>query len=438
MKSIVLFVFLASLLLKAESLDEILSLITANPQLKTAQQMSRSAAAQYAAQKSANYPSLDLLYSANYLFERPVVYLKVPGASATLQMQSQNQYDGSLRLSYALFSGFSISAGIDAAKFSMQRSRLETEDLKRNLYLGGISAYASAVAAKEFAAAQEKALMAIEKSYEKAKEMNVQGMLRSSALYRIEASLHETKAELTRANNNYLSALNLLSYLASRTISSVKTLPKHHHIDEEELLESALIKRPDLQALRKISSAQKSLVKLKKSGFYPSLSLFAQLARHGDDPMLDGDGYTNKDRSAAGFRLDYNLFGGLKDIHETEAARKELLSAQWRIVAYEALIKKEIKEDYLGFASLKSQLRADESGLKASEAYYELVKSEFDNQLSDADLLSRAIASLAAARSRRSATQARLYAAYAKMLLQVDVQTYQEATQPDQGEVSEK
>ncbi len=103
---------LSSLLLKAESLDEILSLITANPQLKTAQEMSRSAAAQYAAQKSANYPSLDLFYSATYLFEWPIIYMKVPGASATLQIQSQNQYDGSLRLSYALFSVFAISSGI--------------------------------------------------------------------------------------------------------------------------------------------------------------------------------------------------------------------------------------------------------------------------------------------------------------------------------------
>lgn len=143
--------------------------------------------------------------------------------------------------------------------------------------------------------------------------------------------------------------------------------------------------------------------------------------------MLDGDGYTNKDRSAAGFILNYNLFGGFKDTHETEAARKELLSAQWQISAYEEMITKEIKEDYLSFASLKSEHRADKSGLKASEAYYALVQSEFDNQLSDADLLSRAIASLAAARSRLSATQARLYAAYAKMLLQVDVQTFQEA-----------
>lgn len=259
----------SSILLKAESLNEILSLIAANPQLKMAQEMSRSAAAQYAAQKSANYPSLDLLYSAIYLFERPVVYLKVPGASATLQMQSQNQYDGSLRLSYALFSGFAISSGIDAAGFSLQRSQLEAEDLKRNLYLGGISAYASAVAAKQFTAAHEEALKAIEKSYEKAKEMHEQGMLPASALYRIEASRHETKAELSRAKNNYLSALNLLSYLASRTISGVCSLPKHRLVNEEELLKSALEKRPDLRALKKMQSARKSLLQAKKKRLLP-------------------------------------------------------------------------------------------------------------------------------------------------------------------------
>lgn len=415
-------------LLRAESLDEIMGMLQNNSQLKMAQEQCLSAAEQFASQKGVNYPSLDLLYSATYLYERPVVFLKVPGSTATLQMQSQNQYDGALRLSYALFTGFAATSGIDTARFAMQRSQLEAEDVKRNLYLSTISSYATAVAAKQFVQAQEEALKAIETSLEKAEGMYEQGMLPPSALYRIEASLHETQAGLSRSKNQYLSALNALSYLAGKSISKVSKLPKYQDIDEDELLKSALQKRPDLQALKKIHSAKESLTRLKKSSYYPSLTLFAQLAQHGDDVMLDGDGYTNKDRSAAGFLLNYNLFEGFKTSHDVEAARKEELSAQWMIRSYEEMIRKEIKESCLVFSSLKSELKANKAQLKAREAYYQLVQGEFDNQLSDADLLSRAISALSAARSSLAATQARLYAAYARILLQVDIPTFQEAS----------
>ena len=417
---------------QAQTLGEIMQLVDTNPQLKTAEQKSRAAKARYASHQSANYPSLDAVYSATYLFEKPVVYLSTPGApaAAEVQIQSQNQYDGALRLSYPLFTGFAASSAIDMSKSAMQRSRLEAEDVRRNLYLGTVNAYASAVAAEQFQSAQQKALEAIKKSYAKAKGMSGQGMLPPSELYRIEAGYHATESALIRAKNRYRIALNALSFLADTSVSEVSALPQYRDLGEEQVLTQALEKRPDLQALKKILSMQQSRVELEKSGYYPTVTLYAQLAQHGDDWRLDGDGYTNKDRSAAGFTVNYNLFEGFKSRYAIEAAREEELSVRWMITSYEEEIKKEIRESYLNFASLKSQLEAQRAQVKAREAYYDFVKGQFDNQLTDADQLSRAISSLAAARSALAGAEARTYAAYAQMLLQVDVQTFQDALYP--------
>ncbi|WP_345976344.1 TolC family protein [Sulfurimonas sp. HSL3-7] len=423
---------------QAQTLGEIMQLVDTNPQLKTAEQKSRASTARYASQQSANYPSLDALYSATYLFEKPVVYLSTPGApTAEVQIQSQNQYDGALRLTYPLFTGFAASSAIDMAKSAMQRSLLEAEDVRRNLYLGTINAYATAVAAEQFQSAQEEALDAIKKSYEKAKGMFEQGMAPPSELYRIEASYHAIESAVIRARNQYRIALNTLSFLADSTISEVSALPQYQDLSEEALLTMALQKRPDLQALKKILAMQQSRVELEKSDYYPTVTLYAQLAQHGDDWRLDGDGYTNKDRSAAGFTINYNLFGGFKSKYAVEAAREEELSVRWMITSYEEEIKKEIKESYLNFVSLKSQLEAQKAQVKARQAYYAFIKGEFDNQLTDADRLSRAVSSLAAARSSLAAAQARAYGAYAHMLLQVDVQTFQDALYPVRRE-SEK
>jgi len=434
LRTVLLFILFSFTAAQAETLGEIMQMIDANPQLKSAEQKSKASKARYASQQSANYPSLDAVYSANYLFDKPVVYLNLPGTGSAgeLQMQSQNQYDGALRLSYMLFSGFAASASIDMAKYAMQRSELEAEDVRRNLSLGSVNAYAAAVAAAQFLTAQEEALEAIKKSYEKAKGMFDQGMAPPSELYRIEAGYHAIEAEVTRAKNQYRIALSTLSFLADQTISEVSELPQYRDISEEELLKQALEKRPDLQALKKILALQQSRVDLGKSGYYPKVTLYTQLAQHGDSWRLGGDGYTNKDRSAAGFKINYNLFEGFKSRYEIEAAREDVLSARWTITSYEEAIKKELRESYLSFSSFKSELGADRAQVKARQSYYDLVRGEFDNQLADADQLSRAISSLAAARSALAAARARAYAAYARMLLQVDVATFREALSSDQ------
>jgi len=72
-----------------------------------------------------NYPSLELSFSGRYLREKPVMYVgnsfpSFPPGTA-LQVQSQNQYSGTLKLTYPLFSGFAVSSLIDTAKYEAKR-----------------------------------------------------------------------------------------------------------------------------------------------------------------------------------------------------------------------------------------------------------------------------------------------------------------------------
>ena len=62
--------------------------------------------------------------------------------------------------------------------------------------------------------------------------------------------------------------------------------------------------------------------------------------------------------------------------------------------------------------------------VEAEAAYAAQIRGQFEHQLADADLLSRAIASLAQARSEKAIAEARLYAAYATLLLQVGPDTF--------------
>ena len=91
------------------------------------------------------------------------------------------------------------------------------------------------------------------------------------------------------------------------------------------LLQEALTARPDLLALETQLDLARTQEQAAESGYYPNVALYGRLARQGDSWELAGDGYTNKDKSAVGFEVTYNLFSGFKTAHACEAAQEALV-----------------------------------------------------------------------------------------------------------------
>ena len=413
-------ILLGSQFVDAATLKDTVAMAENAPLIKAVKAKAKAYKQLYNVSKSQNYPSLDLSYSGTYLKDKPVVYF----GGSTFQMQSQNQYAGAIKLTYPLFTGFAISSMIDKAKFASKKVSLEAKDTKRNLYLSVVQLYAMALSFKHLINSQKQAYNATKKSYDKAKAFFDLGMISQSELYRIQASLKKIKAQLINAKNSYETALTQLSSTVKGDISDVSALPDVKNLSLKTLTNEALLKRPDLQTLQMLVKEQQSQINLAKSSYYPNVTLFAQASQIGDTSELNGDGFTNKDRSAAGFVINYNLFSGLKTTSQVESARAAKLSAEFMLESYKDRVKSEIKQSYLNYKSLIAQQEATQKQLEAQESYEKLIEGEFENQLSDADKLSRAIASSAMARAALITINAKLYTSYAKMLLEVDNESF--------------
>jgi len=422
------FWILSTVMVFGSSLAEVIRLSKNNPSLQAATQQAEVYTHLYDVAKSKNYPSVDLSYGGTYLNEEPVVFLRgsFPGLppGTAMQVQSQNFYSGALKLTYPLFTGFAVTAGIEEAKLRMDRAKLEAKDAKRNLYLGIVQAYVAAVSMKHLLVSQQKALEATQKSYDKAKGFFDQGISSPSELYLIQAGLYAIRTQKTETLNHYNIALNRLSMMTKTKIDTVEQLPRTHKFSLERLKQKALQKRPDLMAIRIMVQEQQSKIIQAESANYPTVALFGQLARVGDGPGLNGDGYSNKDRSAVGFQVSYNLFSGFETEKQIEAAKVGRLSTKLMLQSYSDKVSTEVYESYLTYQSLLSQKKEAKAQVKAQKSYQKLIEGQFDNQLADADQLSRAISSLAMARAALIIVEARLYAAYSKALLQVDNETF--------------
>lgn len=424
MKKILFIVCLLTISSFASSLKELINLSEKNPSILALQQQAKLYEALLTKAKSFNYPSLDASYSGAFLHEKPVVYLPAIFGGGTMQMQSQNIYNGALTLSYPLFSGFAISSQIDAARLEKNRALLKLDDAKRNLYLNIVKVYSGALTLKHLIVSQEKSLEATQESYKKAKGFFDAGLSSASELYRIEAMLHRIESQLISTKNQYKILLNQLSFLSHSQVNTLEDVPDIKELEYKQLQVTALEKRPDLRALRLMVKEAEAKINLAQSQYYPTIVLFAQAAYAGDTPALDGDGYTNKDKSVAGFKINYNLFSGFKDKSQVEVARESKLASEFMMQSYRERVTTELHNSYLNYQSLLSQMESAKAELKAQESYEKLVHGQFENQLTDADVLSRAIASVAMARAFVIQTNEKLYSAYAKLLLEVDTKTF--------------
>jgi outer membrane protein TolC len=345
----------------------------------------------------------------------------------TAHLGTKNHAEGSLTLTYPLFNGFAISASIEKAKLAHEKASLQVSDLKRNLYMNTTRLYSSVIAFDQIIAAQEEAKKAIGESYTKAKGLYDNGLLAPAELYAIEAKKFEIEAQITESQNKKHQALNQLSYLSNTTITSATIPIDTLNVPEKnEMIRIALSNREDLRALSKAMDMAQTDVTLAQSRYYPNLALVGVLKRQGDTLELNGDGYSNANKSYAGVAASWNLFNGLSDIHTAEAAQAAKLAVQMTFEDYQHQIVTEIDNAYLEINAVQSQLQSAKMQVKAAGEYAKLTHGRFDNQLSSADELSRSIADLASAKAKQAGLESELFNQSAALWLKGGLNAFQE------------
>ncbi len=431
MKKIFIYIFTLFLISNSSAitLQEALEYAQSNPLVKAAKSKAQSyKKLQEASKSAAYYPSLDLSYKGIYLQDKPTVNFNLPvtlpGLSGALQIEPKNQYSGALTLSYPLFTGFALQSQIQISKLEAEKAKLQILDTKRNLYLEIVQVYSAGVALKQLIQSQTTALQSTQKSYKKAQTFYKLGMIAPAQLYKFSASLHTIEAQLIETKNQYKITLKQLSFLSHHHITGTAKLPKIVPLKFGMLQKMALQKRPDIKILSHIVKEQQTKITLTKSQYYPNIALFARAAYTGDTPRLNGDDYTNKNKSALGFVINYNIFNGFQTKNELQAAQEAKLSSEFMLTSYKEKVTSKIYQDYLSFSSYKKQLQAAKATVKAAKSYQVLLQAQFENQIADADTLSRAISASAMARAQLIQTKARMYLFYAKVLLEVSNNTF--------------
>lgn len=416
-----LLLFLLPLCLYAQTYTELLNLLEKSHSYQSAKELENASESLYQAARGKNIPSLDATLSAIEFNEIPTMTFNMPPlfSHVTAPVGTRKHLEGALILSYPLFTGFAISASIDKAKIEHEQATLKVTNLKRNLAMHVTQLFSTIIAEEKVIEALLSSKLAINQSYQKAKGFYDNGLLAQSELYAIESKKYDIQAQLLHHENQKKQLLNQLSLIVNTKIETLvdNTLQAFETPNMHELKEIALNEREDLHVMVKAIDVAQSSVDLAKSKNYPNVAMVGILKHQGDALALDGDGYTNADKSYVGLSASWNLFNGFSDTHNIDAARASKMSAFFNLEEYKQQVILEVENTHLALQTLQAELQSALLENKASESYTNLTQGRFDNQLISADELSRAIASLASTKAKVATLQSELFNQSARLWL---------------------
>ncbi len=415
-------------IINAQDFTTLLKLSQNNLQLQAKSQEVKAKKALYKLEQSKNYPTLDAKLSAIYLKDTPSMNFNLPfaGMPPKIEVGKRPNYTGEVGLSYPLFTGFAISNLIEKAKLDFEKTKLEKKDAKRKLYMNIASLYGSLYALNHAITANKDAYKAIDDAWKKASGFYKAGLLSPADLANIKAKKYEITANQKGLENQRENIKKLLSYITTTTINNKTILPKIKLPTKETLIQEALNKRADILALQKMLNMDESDIKLAKSTYMPNIALIGALKLQGDTLKLNGDGFTNPNKSYIGASMEWKLFDGFTTKHRTDAAKAKKMARILLLKDYQKNIQTTLENQINTLHTLILQKEAKKAQFDATQSYYKLTYGRFSNHLASSDELSRSIASKATAKAQLEKIISEIFTQKCKILLESSLKEFEE------------
>jgi outer membrane protein TolC len=291
----------------------------------------------------------------------------------------RNNFNTKITYDIPLFTGFKLSNQKDILKLQEKANELKYNLDKKTLEFEVLKAYNSAVVAKDFVQALEKAKIAVSKIVESADAFHKEGFVTKIDVN--EAKVYELNinSTLIEAKNNFQLALAYLRFLSSNDeISDVQELENRyfHFPNEEELYKIALENRDEIKIQDIQVNANKKSIEIAKSAYYPTLYSHLEYGYNDDKLTIDDD----KNYYIALVGLSLTLFDGTRDI-EKEKSKIEYVKATLNQEKLKDAIKLELKKAILNLEAKEAILKEKIEAKNLANNILEQAKLQYQNRL---------------------------------------------------------
>ncbi len=335
---------------------------------------------------AALYPSLKVQAGYQRLSDVPAFQIPLPGKLISFPVVLNN-YNLRATLQQPLFTGWKLQGMADNAEYTAQATARDFARDRLELVYTVRSTYWNLYRAQDLKRLSDENVNQVQLHLTDVENLEQQGMATRNDVLKVQVQLSNAKIlQIDAQNAVRIMMLSLNSTLGlplttEITLTSTLTQIDRHVPELDQLLESALENRPDLQGVQFRLQAAQAGVTAARGGWWPQIfftgSYYYARPNQRIFPALD----EFKDTWDVGVLFQFDLWNSLTTVHQTSQAQALLEQTKASYDVIKDGMTLEVTQAYLTFQETKEKIALSRLTVEQAEENYRITYEKFKSGL---------------------------------------------------------
>ena len=310
-----------------------------------------------------------------------------------------NSYGVKATLQQPLFTGGKISGASNAADYLSDATKEDYKKDKADILYNIKAAYWNLYRANEFKRFVDENVNQIKSHTKDAENLMKQGMLTSNDLMKVQVQLSDALVRQIDATNGAKMAMYALNNTLGLPLGTEIELASTIQIGDrawdpaDQLVEQALIKRPDVLGMNARVEAGSSGLTSARGGWWPQIYLIGNYNYMRPNPRI----YPTVDRFDKTWdvtlSVSFDIWNWWQTGYQANQAQAQLAQAQEGLSIIKDGVMLEVTQSYLGVNQAKERKTVSEEGVKQAEENYRVMDDKYklgmtqNSELLDAEVM---------------------------------------------------
>jgi outer membrane protein TolC len=349
----------------------------------------RGAEAQKNEAFTAFLPKFSTSYSYTRLNEQPTTtFTGTPSTPpVTVAVGTQDNYNWTVEATQPIFAGGSILANYQFNRQGLAVSKTEEDRTIQDVIQEVKTSYFNVLKAEKVLDAAKQSVELLGAHYNTAQQFFDVGLIPKNDLLYTGVELANGEQNLVRAENGLELAKSKFNTVLRRDISTAVNLEdiltdSPFDTSFDDCLKTALENRPELKAYQlKVDQAQ-SLVKIARSGYFPTVSVVGNYSKFGDEADVSGSEFQNQESWHVMAVANWDFWEWGKTKYQVDYSLSRASQSKDALINVQDQIVLDVKNAYLMVKEAEKQILVTRKAIEQAEENYRINKERYQEQVS--------------------------------------------------------
>ncbi len=332
------------------------------------------------------FPKIGAEYNYVHLRDEPYVYMNMGPIPQKMATGYTNTYSWDVYIVQPLFTGFALYSKHKIASLASKIEDLRKQQVKLDVAYEVKEAYFNLLLAEKKLRVREEDVSSLQAHLKDARNFYHQGLIPKNDLLKSEVAYSLSKQNLARAKSDLIVARANLNRILNRNldlpieVEDISSIPPLRG-NLDSFIKKALVSRPEIKALNKGIREAKYYIKMAKSTFYPSISLFGKYQREGGNVFATTNKFSNEKNLALGINAKWEFFASGKDFEKVRESKYKLMALMEKKKTIEALISLQVKRAYENLMVARANMHTAKASLSQAKENFRITNEGYKVQI---------------------------------------------------------